>query len=172
MIKKRLMRGLTLLPASVGLMFAANSVQATTATSTFTVTATVAASCTVAATSLAFGNFTLTQLDGTSTITLTCTNGTSYTVGLDAGTSPSATTVARKMTGPTVGSTVQYLSYALYSDPGRTTNWGATSASWVSGTGTGSAVPITVYGRIPASTANQTASIGSYSDTITVTVTY
>ena len=74
------------------------------------------------------------------------------------------------MTGPTVSSTVQYLSYALYQDSGRSTNWGnVVGTSTLAGTGTGSAVGVTVYGRI---TANQQAALGSYSDTITVTVTY
>jgi len=39
----------------------------------------------------------------------------------------------------------------------------------VSGTGTGAAQVLTVYGRIPA---NQTALIGNYTDTVTVTVTF
>lgn len=169
MIKKRLKKGWVLLPASIGLLLAVNSAQAAQTTQNMTVTATVAASCTFSVSTLAFGNYTLAQLDGTSTITLTCTNGTMYKISLDAGTSPSATTTARKMTGPTVSSTVQYLPYSLYQDSGMSLNWGATSASWVSGTGTGSAVPITVYGRI---LANQTAAIGSYTDTIVVTVAY
>ena len=136
-----------------------------TSTSTFQVTATVASSCTVSATTLAFGNYTLAQLDGASSITATCTNGTTYTIGLDAGTFASATTSTRKMTGPSASG----LSYSLYSDSGRTTNWGNVTGSWVSGTGTGAAQVLNVYGRIPAS---QTASIGSYADTVTVTITF
>ncbi len=136
-----------------------------TTTSTFQVTATVASSCTVTATSLAFGNYTLAQLDGTSTITATCTNGTTYTIGLDAGTFSGATTSTRRLTGPSAAG----LSYSLFSDPGRTTNWGNATGSWVPGTGTGAAQVLTVYGRIPA---NQTALIGNYTDTVTVTVTF
>ena len=142
-----------------------NTSSASTATTTFQVTATVAASCTISATNLAFGNYTLAQLDGTSTITATCTNGTTYTVGLDAGTFSGATTLTRKMTGPSAGG----LAYSLYSDTSRTTNWGNASGTWVSGTGTGAAQTLTVYGRIPA---NQTASLGSYSDTVPVTITF
>ena len=142
-----------------------NTSSGATSTSTFQVTATVASSCTVTATSLAFGNYTLAQLDGTSTITATCTNGTTYTIGLDAGTFSGATTSTRRMTGPSAAG----LSYSLFSDSGRTTNWGNATGSWVSGTGTGAAQVLTVYGRIPA---NQTALIGSYTDTVTVTVTF
>jgi len=142
-----------------------NTSSGATSTATFQVTATVASSCTVAATNLAFGNYTLAQLDGSSTITATCTNGTTYSIGLDAGTFSGATTSTRRMTGPSASG----LSYSLYSDSGRTTNWGNVTGSWVSGTGTGAAQTLSVYGRIPAS---QTASIGNYADTVTVTITF
>jgi len=169
MIKKRLKKGFKLLPASIGLLIAASTAQGATTTQNMTVTATVAASCTFALTTLAFGSYTLAQLDGTSTITLTCTNGTPYEIALGAGNSPSATTINRRMTGPVVSTVAQYLGYGLYTDVNRTSNWGATTATDVSGTGTGAAVPITVYGRIPP---GQPSAIGSYTDTIVVTVSY
>jgi len=118
-----------------------------TSAGNFQVSATVASSCTVAASTVAFGNYILAQLDGTSTITATCTNGTTYTIGLSAGTFSGATTTTRRMTGPSASG----LSYFLYSDSGRTTNWGNATGSWVSGTGTGAAQNLTGYGRIPAS---------------------
>lgn len=90
-----------------------------TSTGSVQVSATVASSCSVTATALAFGNYTLVQLDATSTITATCTNGTTYTVGLNAGTFAGATTTTRKMSGPSSNS----LNYFLYSDSTRTTNW-------------------------------------------------
>jgi len=156
---------ISLVVTMVSALVPINTSSGATTTSTFQVTATVASSCTVTATSLAFGNYTLAQLDGTSTITATCTNGTTYTIGLDAGTFSGATTSTRRMTGPSAAG----LSYSLFSDSGRTTNWGNATGSWVSGTGTGAAQVLTVYGRIPA---NQTALIGSYTDTVTVTVTF
>ena len=48
-------------------------------------------------------------------------------------------------------------------------NWGNTSGSWVSGTGSGAAQPLAVYGVLPA---GQYVPPGSYTDTIAVTVTY
>jgi spore coat protein U-like protein len=70
------------------------------------------------------------------------------------------------MTGP--GSAL--LKYNLYSNSGHTTNWGDTSATnWVSGTGNGAARNLTVYGQIPIS---QYVTPGSYSDTITISVSY
>jgi spore coat protein U-like protein len=156
---------ITVLVTVVSALMPINMSSGATSTSTFQVTATVASSCSVSATTLAFGNYTLAQLDGSSTITATCTNGTTYTIGLDAGTFAGATTSTRRMTGPSASG----LSYSLFSDSGRTTNWGNVTGSWVSGTGSGAAQVLSVYGRIPAS---QTASIGSYADTITVTITF
>jgi spore coat protein U-like protein len=58
----------------------------------------------------------------------------------------------------------------LYSDSGRTTNWGNTvGTDTVSGTGTGSAQSLTAYGRIPS---QPTPAPATYSDTIVVTLTY
>jgi len=141
-----------------------------TATDTFQVTATVLGSCSVSATDLAFGDYTPTSgtaLDQTSTVTVTCTNGTSYTVGLNAGLNDDGNGVTgRRM----VYNTTNFLAYALYSDSGRTTNWGNTPPTdTVGGTGSGSGQAITVYGRVPI---NQYVTAGAYLDTITVTVTY
>jgi len=137
-----------------------------TGTTNFSVTATVAKDCAVTATNLAFGNYTGAQVRSTSTITATCTSSTAYTVGLSAGTATGASVTNRSMTGP--GSSL--LHYSLFSNSGYTTNWGNTSGTnWVSGTGSGAAQPLTVYGQIPA---GQHSTPGSYNDTITVSVTY
>lgn len=143
---------------------------ADTATDTFQVTATVLGSCSVSATDLAFGNYTPTSgtaLDQTSTVTVTCTTGTTYSVGLNAGQNDDGNGVTgRRM----VYNTTNFLAYALYSDSGRTTNWGNTPPTdTVAGTGNGAAQDITVYGRVPI---NQYVTAGAYADTITVTVTY
>jgi spore coat protein U-like protein len=145
--------------------FTGSSYAATT-TGTFTVSSTVTATCSVSAGNLAFGSYTGAQVDATSTITVTCTNGSPYKIGLDAGTGSGATVSTRKMTSG--GNT---LNYSLYSDAGRTTNWGNTVGvdTLDTGTGSGSAQNVTVYGRIPAS---QLSPAGSYSDTITVTITF
>ena len=63
-----------------------------------------------------------------------------------------------------------FLGYGVYSDAERTKNWGTTAATdTVSGTGTGAAQPLTVYGRVPAA---QFVTPGVYTDTIIATVTY
>lgn len=138
-----------------------------TMTASASFSATVTSKCTVVSTPLNFGVAgTLNQLvDATSTLTVLCTNGTPYSIALNAGLGAGATTAARKMTG--AGGTV---SYALYQDAARTTVWGdANGVDTVSGTGTGADQDLTVYGRVPIQT---TPSPGSYNDTIVVTVTY
>lgn len=134
---------------------------------TFTATATVQASCLVSASTLNFGStgFLATAVDATSTVGVTCTNGSAYSIGLNAGNGSGATVSARRMTNG--ASTV---TYSLYRDAGRTIVWGNTVGSdAASGTGTGAMQSFTVYGRVPVQT---TPAVGSYSDTIVVTVTY
>ena len=149
--------------AMVGMpAFAATS----TAKTTFTVTATVNATCTIAATNLSFGTYTGTAATGQSTVSVTCTNTTPYNVGLDQGTSTSATVTTRAMTGPS-GAT---LNYALYQDSAHATNWGNTPGTdTVSGTGNGATQALTVYGRIAS---GQYPAPGAYTDTVTATVYY
>jgi spore coat protein U-like protein len=163
-------RCINLLIALVLALWGTASLAATT-TTTFGVSATVVDSCSVSATALGFGNvdpvsLAGTAVDATTTVDVTCANGTAYDVGLDAGTATGATVTTRQMT-----SGANTLNYALYSDSGRTTNWGNTVATdTVTGTGDGTAQSLTVYGRIPS--GQGTVPTGAYSDTITVTVTY
>ena len=159
----------TTLVAAAGLLFA-NSTLAATATTTFKVTAKVASSCKVTATDLNFGAYDplAAALDGTSTITATCTAQTPYTIGLDAGLKAGGTTT-RRMTGDDTATTL--LSYELYSDTTRTAIWGAPGGTTTveQSALTGGALNYTVYGRIPAS---QYVPAANYADTVTVTVTY
>jgi spore coat protein U-like protein len=137
-----------------------------TTTTSFLVTANVQAACTIAATNLVFGSYSQAQLDGQSQISLTCTNGTTWNVGLNEGTFPGATVTTRRMTGPGTSS----LSYSLFRDATRTLNWGNTVGSdTVSGTGTGSLQTVPVFGRVPPS---QPAGPGGYRDTIIGVITF
>ena len=141
-------------------------VHSATAPSNVAVSATVQATCTNTATPLAFGVYSGVQSDSTAIVTVTCTNTTPYTVALNAGTAPTATVTTRRMTGA-VG---VFLNYALFSDAGRTTNWGSTVGSdTTAGTGTGAGQALTIYGRVAAA---QFPAPGAYTDTIIATVTY
>lgn len=141
---------------------------ATSTTSTFQPQITIQATCTiVSASSLNFGSqgVLAANVDQTSTLQVQCTNTTAYNIGFDAGTATGATVTSRQMSN--AGATV---AYALYSDTGRTTNWGNTiGTDTVSATGNGAAQSYTVYGRVPLQT---TPAPATYTDTITVTVTY
>jgi len=160
-----------------GLLLAAlmspSLVWATTTNNTFQVNATVISSCTVAGTTLNFGNSidalaTPTPLDATSTLTVQCTNTTAYTVALNAGTNAGG---ASNFGSRTMKSGSNTLNYQLYLDAGHSSVWGdgTSSSSNVAGTGTGNPQTLSIYGRLP-SLANVVP--GSYTDTVTVTVSY
>jgi len=147
---------------------AASPAFAATATATTAVSATVQSTCLITAGSMAFGTYTGVQADSTATISVTCTNTTPYTIGLNAGlgVTPTATVTTRHMTGPAAAN----LNYGLYSDAGRANNWGLTPGTdTVAGTGNGAAQPLTLYGRVAAA---QFVAPGAYTDTVTATVTY
>jgi spore coat protein U-like protein len=115
---------------------------------------------------MVFPNYSGLAVQSTSTLTVTCTGTTPYNVGLNQGTATGATVTNRSMTGPAS----VLLGYKLFSNSGRTTNWGNTvGTSTVAGTGTGVAQALTVYGQILAGLSVQP---GSYADTITATITY
>ena len=150
-----------------------STASALTAGNTFQVTATIISSCTVSGTTLNFGNSidalaTSTPLDATSTLSVTCTNTTPYTVSLNAGANAGG---ASNFGARTMKSGTRTLGYQLYLDTGRSSVWGdgTASSATVAGTGTGSAQSLSIYGRIPSLAG---VVPGSYSDTVTVTVTY
>lgn len=142
--------------------------QQQTAQTTFRVSATVNAVCEVTATDLSFGAYTSTAgspLTGTTLLRATCSPNSTYSIGLNEGTSPGASVNARKMV-----SGAQTLNYQLYSDAQRSTIWGNTTGTdTVTGVGTGAAVDHTVYGSVPA---KQVVPAGDYQDTITVRIYY
>jgi spore coat protein U-like protein len=133
-------------------------------------TATVQPFCSVTATNISFGGSVgvlTSAIPATGTITATCTYGDSYTLALNKGTTSGASLSNRLMAG-SGSATVQY---QLYTNSGHSTVWGdgTSGTSTSGGTGTGSAQNYTVYGQVPAQT---TPAPNTYSDTITVTITY
>lgn len=135
----------------------------------FSVTATVPPSCVFSATTdLDFGSQpgAITSVrDNTSTITMACRNRTAWNLGLDNGLNFGSGT--RRMQW---GATGNYVSYQLYRDSQRSAAWGETiGTNTATGSSTGSAQTLTVYGRVPAP---QNVPAGDYKDTVKVTVTY
>jgi len=109
----------------------------------------------------------LTQnVDSTATITVTCNGGqgaNGYHVGLGNGTN--SLSGQRRLQGPG-----GYLNYELYRDAQRTSPWGSSYGyNDVSGVGNGQPQTLTVYGRVPAQT---TPGVGTFTDTVVVTLTY
>jgi spore coat protein U-like protein len=142
---------------------------AQTSTNNLTVTAVVQAACSVDAAALAFGTYDPNAaLDQNSTITVRCTQGATFWLGLGAGLNAAAT---RQMTDGT-----SFLGYELYRsaldrtsgtvwdnlDPGAGSHVTAGLAGY-------SAYTVNLYGRIPA---GQWVPAGNYSDTVVMTVNF
>ena len=144
------------------------SARAATSTTTFGVGATVQATCTLSASAMAFGNYTGVRIDTTGSLSVTCTSTTTYQVGADNGLNSQFIGVyAKYMAGPASNK----LRYHLYTDAGRSIEWGSTAGSnEVAGTGNGAAQTITVYGTIGAGAYGSAP--GNYNDTVTFTITF
>jgi spore coat protein U-like protein len=166
------MRANVLTPVVAGALLITTAIAgAATQTTTFNVSAQVAANCLVSANDIDFGSY-----DGSAALTangavkVRCSNGLPFTIGLSAG---GGSFTQRLLTDGTNG-----LEYNLYTAASFGTVWGDGSGSTVTvadaGEGLSATKEIThtVYGQLVNSAANQDAPAGSYSDLITVTVTY
>ena len=142
-----------------------------------------ATTCTVSTSGIAFGTyspFSTSPNNSNGTLTITCKGGGNqssipYAIALNSGVYSGGSFSNRRMILSTGGS---YLSYQLYTNASYSQIWGdglTGGTSTVSGSCVLTAKPSrctstqTIYGQIPAL---QTPFAGSYSDTITVTVTY
>jgi spore coat protein U-like protein len=171
-VKSRLIAAAVGTALALGLVAAAS---AATATSNLSVTATVSANCAISTSAVAFGAYdpvaanASADLDATGTVSVTCTSGAAADISLGQGANANAGSTdaapLRRMSNGASG----FLSYALYSDTGRTTVWGNTVATDVGHTGTGTQANLTVYGRVPG---GQNVATGNYSDTVVATVTF
>lgn len=167
MIKNTLV---TAVATAAAALVAAAPAHAGTTSTNLGVTATVTANCSVSTNPVAFGNVDVlggTNFDATGAVTVTCTNGTSWSAAADVGTGAGGTFATRKMS-----SGANLLDYSLYTDAARTTVWGDGSGgtATVSNTGSGVAQNFTVYGRVPL--GQNSVPTGGYSDTVLVTITY
>jgi spore coat protein U-like protein len=141
------------------------------ATASLTVSASVSKNCTITTAPVNFGAYdpvtanATAPLDGTGTVTVTCTKGAPAKVGLSVGSNAQGTT--RRMSGGTAA----YLTYELYKDTGRATVWGDTldTALDVPPAPDRNPRAFTVYGRV---TATQDVAVGNYTDTVLATVNF
>ena len=101
--------------------------------------------------------------DATALIQLRCATDTDWFVTLGTGLNPTSSGNRRMV------SNGNFLPYALYRDRALLLPWGSTQLNAVADSGDNEDVSLTVYGRV----FPQPATVpGSYSDTITVTLTY
>jgi spore coat protein U-like protein len=135
---------------------------------TFDTTVTIVADCIIAANNLNFGStqgVLATTVTANTTLSVTCTNTTPYNVGLSAGTGTGSTGTTRYMSG--TGANTSTVAFDLFQTAGAT-QWGNTQGTDTkSGTGSGTAQTLTVYGQIGVQTTPQP---DTYKSTITATV--
>jgi spore coat protein U-like protein len=166
------MRKIQAMTLIFGAVFGGAAHTATT-TTTFAVTETVLATCSASATTLAFSAYTpgAGAIANNSTISVKCTKNTPFTIALNGGTTAGGTIAQRLM-----ASGANKLQYNLFTTAAFAQIFGDGSGTskTVAGTGSGVATAnaVTVFGQLPDSAPNQAAVPGSYTDTITVTVTY
>jgi len=160
------MKHLRILLAAGVLACAPLAALATTTTGTLTVSATVNPSCTVGSSNaLNFGSIIPSVGDlGSGSISFNCSSGAPYTVALDGGQNY---TNARYMKGTITGT---LLAYMLYQDAGHATSWGngIFNGNLLDATGTGAAQMVGVFGE----TGGQSVPADTYSDIVTITVTF
>ncbi|WP_416758082.1 spore coat U domain-containing protein [Roseateles sp. So40a] len=150
----------------------AQAANPTSASGTFQVGATILVACNVTGSTLTFGGAldplqTPGPVDASTTLNLTCTKTTPYSIALSAGANAGN---ASAFSSRAMKSGNNSLPYQLYLDSGRTQVWGDGNSSGVyTGTGTGSQQQLTVYGRLPSLNGIVP---GNYADTVTLTITY
>ena len=149
---------------------------ADTATTDIGISASVPNNCTISTSSVSFDTYdpidvnaiSGSALYGTGLVRTTCTRGASATITLSQGNNAdNGSTDASPSRRLAAGA--NRLNYYLYRNSGRTTVWGNTTGTGLAPTADGTAQDSTVYGQIPA---GQNVPAGSYSDTVTATVTY
>ena len=157
------------LVCSAVLLFSASSAVANVVGANYTVSTVPVGVCRTTTTNLAFGRYTglnsffsnaigYYSAQSSSTVSVTCTIGTAYTVVITGSNDSGA---QRRV----MSTNAMYLNYNLYRDSSYTLPWGTVSKS-----GTGSTVSETVYGVMPS--GQPILSGGSWNDLATVTVTY
>ena len=151
--------------AIVGLA-AAQDASAATLTTSMAVSATVSSVCTMSTTPLNFGEVALTgATPGTATITVNCTAGGAYTVGIDTGLHNVA--AQRNLISGT-----KLLAYGLFQDLAAGTVWTNAGAGLVSGVGNALPQVLTVYGQVTTGQALVSGGGIPYTDTVQVTLSY
>ena len=161
--------------ATASVVLLSGHVQAQTASAAMPVSATVLSSCIVSATPLVFGNYNATSAadtTGSASVSLICAGTSTATIEMNNGLNSSGTT--RRMAFGT-----ERLSYGLFKPLTATAGAACGALTVPFGTGAGASMPVVgltiaaqtfnVCGNIPT---GQSASLGAYSDVVTINVTF
>lgn len=162
--------------ASLSLLTLPQAVSAATATGALNAQIVITSNCSVST-----GNATLDFSSHASTdsgasasnggFSVTCTNLTPYTIGLQSASTGSTTNGAGVMSTTASGVT-QTIGYQLYQDSGFGTAWGNSTTGTVnvkSATGSGAAQTYVVYGK---TTTTLNVPAATYTDTVNINVYY
>lgn len=149
-----------------GILFIPASALAETDSKTMTVSASISSICSVSTTPLDFGEVALTgATNGTATLSVQCTNGGTWSLGMDEG--QNFVAAARFLKSGT-----QKLAYDLFTDPARGARWTGAGAGLKLGTGTGALQTVTVYGQVTTGQTRIATGGVPYTDTIIVTMNF
>jgi spore coat protein U-like protein len=129
-----------------------------------------AAQCTIATTSVAFGNYDVLDpvpVDSVGSVVYRC-NGGADTIAITISAGSAGSFTPRKLSSPS-----DWLAYNLYRDPSRAVVWGngtaGTSFYVATAIPNNRDVSVAVYARIPP---GQDVRAGSYADNVSVTVNF
>jgi len=180
------MQACKLKPSSAAILAACLALAASTATAadspitgTIAVTASVSASCTMTTADMSFGTYDPlnannaggADVTATGSVTTTCTNGATPVLTLSEGAHPDSTsapaTPKRQMLNGTDSTAL--MSYGLYSDDAGQILIGNTADTGLAIASDGTAKTTNIYGIIPK---GQNVTVGSYSDSVTATLTF
>ena len=171
---------------AIGLLTAAG-LDADSATAVIQVSANVRKNCLITTTAVAYGAYdpvgsnATAPLDATGTVVLTCTKGTSASIGLDGGanaqgptrrmSSGAAATGGGPGRGGGGGGGTAYLTYELYQDNAHTIVWTDNGNGMLTVPTAPSKDPrsFTVFGRVPGS---QDVPVGNFNDSVVATVNF
>ncbi|WEJ91811.1 MAG: spore coat U domain-containing protein [Klebsiella huaxiensis] len=112
-----------------------------------------------------YSNVDVASTPGAGSIIVTCTPGTAISIALDYGVNGGS--AAQRYMSNGGGNT---LAYQLYQDSNRATVWGNSTQALSIASFPSTTQTYTVYGRLFAT--NGFPAVGSYTDTVTVTLTY
>jgi spore coat protein U-like protein len=124
-----------------------------------------AATCGLNVQGVNFGNYDFQSsqnLDSVGHITVTCDVDTAYTIALSPG-------LAGSFTARIMQNGSHQLQYNLYADLAHASVWGDGTGNSMAVNGNGTNVDYPVYGSVPA---GQNPYVGSYSDLVTVTLSF